>query len=355
MIDLETFDFPLDESRIARYPAAKRDESRLMVVERRTGCIRTEPFFRNIQNYLLPTDHIFFNETKVSKRRVYLSGGRGGIRTHETVFLEEESPGHWVCLVRNSRKLVPGDQLVSPSGRVVFRVLEKRDKDLVLHVDSGPIVGEDFFEREGNIPIPPYLRRKSEPIDQERYQTIFAKKSGSVAAPTAGLHISEELKDRLCQYGVGFHPLHLEIGFGTFQPLSDENLQNKTLHRERIHIPESTLRAHNSTRERGERRIALGTTTLRALEAYSRSPEKNLMLNPSEGEPVWMGETEIFLAPGDKIDTIDGLITNFHLPKSSLMLLVSAFAGVELIREAYHKALEQEFRFFSYGDAMFIV
>jgi S-adenosylmethionine:tRNA ribosyltransferase-isomerase len=351
MIDLEDFDFSLDESRIARYPSKERDSSQLMVLNRKTGSITIEPFFRNIEKYLLPGDRIFFNETKVSARRVYLRAGKDGIRIHESVFLEEEG-SNWLCLIRNSKKLKMGDYLVSPEGSIKFRCEGKKDQYTILQPSE--TIGEEFFEREGNLPIPPYLKREAEELDKDRYQTIFAKTTGSVAAPTAGLHMSNDLKIKLESKGVEFFPLHLRIGFGTFQPLTEDNLKEKKLHKEEISIPAQTIAAHKESREQSRRRIALGTTTLRALEAMHR--DKSLNNNPNFNSwKDWIGETDIFLSPGDQIDTIDGIITNFHLPKSSLILLVSAFAGVSLIREAYQMALEKNFRFFSYGDAMLIL
>lgn len=396
MLNLEEFDFVLEESKIARYPTPERDGSKLMVLERKSGKIILEPKFRNIQEYLNPGDQIFFNETRVSPRRVYLKKKLDSIgnlgdslseRLHEAIFLEKWNPeeiplqgsklsenplpddlnsfeksisgsqetrGAWRCLVRNSKKIQIGDRLNSPSGEILFTCLGKWENETILLPSKD--IGEEFFEREGQMPIPPYLKRQAEEMDRERYQTIFAKTTGSVAAPTAGLHLTEELRNKLTEKGVEFHPLLLEIGFGTFKPLTEDNLVNKKLHKEKITIPESTRIVHREAKKSGKRRIAIGTTTLRALEAMARSgniPESPDSAGDSKGD--WMGETEIFLSPGDHIDTIDGLITNFHLPKSSLILLVSAFAGKELILEAYHKALENDYRFFSYGDAMLII
>jgi S-adenosylmethionine:tRNA ribosyltransferase-isomerase len=243
--------------------------------------------------------------------------------------------------------------MVSPSGNIQFTVSEKTEKSVSLY--SKDFLSEEFFDKEGNVPIPPYLKRQSEELDSIRYQTIFAKNSGSVAAPTAGLHMSEGLRHNLLNQGVNFHPLNLEIGFGTFQPLSPENFQTKTLHKEKIHIPKDSILAHSLATKSGERRIAMGTTTLRALEAMVRSPEFSQYNGNLELVKDWDGETDLFLTHKDRIATIDGLITNFHLPKSSLLLLVSAFAGKELILEAYNVALEKNFNFFSYGDVMFII
>jgi len=352
VIDLQDFDFQLDESRIARYPIERRDESKLMVVERKTGRISIEKHFKNIISYLKPSDQIFYNETRVSKRRVYLNFAihrkkdELHFRKHEALFIEKLDQDSWVCLLKNAKKLKVGDYLTSPSQKVVFQILEKRERDCILSPNLP--LNEDFFEAEGNLPIPPYMKREASQLDDSRYQSIFAKTSGSIAAPTASLHISEELKQKIETKGIQFSPVVLDIGYGTFQPISQEDIVKKKLHKENVFIPQSTLDQWKLASSSGSRRICLGTTTLRALESMKRFADLN-------SENGWTGSTDIFITPNDTIDTIDGLITNFHLPKSSLLLLVSAFANRELVLEAYQKAIENEFRFYSYGDAMIIV
>ncbi|MCZ8237302.1 MAG: tRNA preQ1(34) S-adenosylmethionine ribosyltransferase-isomerase QueA [Leptospiraceae bacterium] len=352
MINLQDFDFHLDESRIARYPTEKRDESKLMVVDRKSGRISIEPFFKNIIAHLYPSDRIFYNETRVSKRRVFLNftihrkKDESQFRKHEALFIESPDNKTWVCLLKNAKKLKVGDFLTSPSQSVVFQVIEKREKDCI--ISPNVVIGEEFFEREGNLPIPPYMKREANNLDESRYQSIFAKTAGSVAAPTASLHISEELKQNLESMGIQFSPITLDIGYGTFQPISQDDVIKKKLHSEKVSIPQSTIDSWKKASTEGSRRICLGTTTLRALESMNRFADPH-------SQSGWKGDTDIFITPNDTIDTIDGLITNFHLPKSSLLLLVSAFANKELILEAYHKAIENEFRFYSYGDAMIIV
>ena len=352
VIELEDFNFVLDDSRIARYPAIRRDESKLMIVNRKTGKIQIEPFFRNIQNYLLAGDTIFFNETKVSKRRVYLKFPLQGnsqantYRIHETIFLEKTPDNNWICLVKNARKLKLGDCLNSPNGNWNFTLIEKCEKNCIFTPNK--LIDESFFDTEGNIPIPPYMKRMADSDDEIRYQSIFAKKIGSVASPTASLHISEELQEQLKLSGVGFSPLLLEIGYGTFNPITREDLIQKKLHLEKVSICKSTKANWIQATKNKTRRIALGTTSLRALESMYR-------FGGISNDEDWTFDTDIFITPNDRIDTIDGLITNFHLPKSSLLLLVCAFASKELILEAYQTALKNEFRFYSYGDAMFIV
>lgn len=363
-MDLNEFNFPLEESKIARYPSKNRDESKLMIVNRTTEEIVIEPYFRNIEKYLNPGDAIFYNQARVSHRRLFLrlmdSKNSARIqRIHESIFLEKKQNQIWVCLLKNSKKLKTNNILFSPGQTVQFQVIGREGEFTLLQANLP--IGEEFFQKEGSIPIPPYLKREAEKLDEERYQTIFASKSGSVASPTAGLHMTHELKEKLQQKGISFYPLLLNIGYGTFQPLNYKNLQEKKLHRETFTIPYTTIQAHfELTKNKKGRRIALGTTTLRALESWGRflsNPTHNIPVHQTEKkwEEDFEGETDIFIMPGDKIDMIDGLITNFHLPKSSLILLVSAFAGKDLILRAYHLALEKNFRFFSYGDAMLII
>lgn len=338
---LEEFDFPLPEELIAKYPAEKRDHSRLMVVHRDTGEIQILPKFKDIEQILTERDLLVFNSTKVSKRRVYLKTATG--KTHECLFLEEIAPNVWQCLVKNASKLKPGRGLFTFDEEWEF--VFERDSEFNILLKSNQKVTEDFFKKYGLVPIPPYLKREAESIDEERYQTVFAKQMGSVAAPTAALHFTKELLDSLTQKGITFLDVCLNIGYGTFAPLTEKEIQNKKLHKESYTIPEETAEILN--KERGVKRvIAIGTTTLRALESC---------LNENKSYQAGHFQTELFIQPQDKIHSIDALITNFHLPKSSLLLLVSAFASRELILEAYRRAISERMRFFSYGDAMLIL
>ncbi|MBK8394761.1 MAG: tRNA preQ1(34) S-adenosylmethionine ribosyltransferase-isomerase QueA [Leptospiraceae bacterium] len=344
-MDLSKFDFHLPDELIARYPAKNRDESRLLVLNKQTKSIVFENVFKNIENFLLPNDILVYNQTRVSKRRVFLQNKSG--REFECIFLEkilDLGNEKWKVLIKNVRKLKLGETLFTKDENIYFTLNRNEVGDIFLY-PSIPI-SEDVFEKIGTIPIPPYLKRKAEESDKERYQTIFASTPGSVAAPTAGLHFTEELKFNLQKKGITFTEVELCIGYGTFSPLTVEQIQEKKLHEEEFYIPETTLNLLNEAK--GKRRIiAIGTTSLRTLESsYDRATGKYVKTS---------GITNIFIQPGDSVDSIEGLITNFHLPESSLLLLVAAFAGTEFILEAYHKAIENKMRFYSYGDAMLIL
>ncbi|MGJ4754261.1 tRNA preQ1(34) S-adenosylmethionine ribosyltransferase-isomerase QueA [Leptospira kmetyi] len=340
--DLKEFEFILPEERIARYPAPDRDESRLMVLDVRSGNILSEPSFKNIVSYLKEGDVLVANHTKVSKRRVYL---KTELRVHEAMFLEEHN-GIWKCKIRNSKKLKDGKRLTDEKTRRITFAVEKKEEEFVFLKPERPLTEEDF-EQIGEIPIPPYLKREANSDDEIRYQTLFAKTPGSIAAPTAGLHFSEKLFATLREKKITLCTLELKVGYGTFQPLTEENFQNQKLHREEFFLGKESVEILNRAKQEQRRIVSIGTTTLRALEsAYDRSTNSF-----QEG---W-GATELFIRPDDLLYSCEGLITNFHLPGSSLLLLVSAFAGKDLILKAYQKAIREEFRFYSYGDAMLIL
>lgn len=342
---LNEFDFHLPEEQIARFPAKNRDESRLLLVDRSKEKFWEGPKFRDIRDWLQPGDVLVYNDTKVSYRRVYLQVESG--RIHESIFLEtvDESDKVWTCILKNRAKLKLGEVLF-PVGfpQFVFQ-FDGKDKELSILVAKEQISDSDF-EVFGTIPIPPYLKRTAMEEDKERYQTIFAKKTGSVAAPTAGLHFTDALKEDLIQRGVAFVPVNLQVGYGTFRPLTTEQWQTKTLHKEKYEITEETANQLNDARKEGRRVIAIGTTSLRVLETVFDSQQQKYKVGSSQ--------TDIFLSPGDNIQSVQGLITNFHLPKSSLLLLVSAFAKSRLVMDSYQYALQNQFRFYSYGDSMFL-
>lgn len=344
MSQIENLSFDLPNSLIAKYPSQKRDESKLMLVNKNTGEISIEPYFKNIVGFLKQGDLLIYNQTKVSKRRFYLKSQKG--RIHECIFLEKEeyskSSELWKCILAKSKKLKVGDVL--HHGKTKF-IYQGNTQTYALIESTNPL-DEDFFEKNGNIPIPPYLKRKAEESDNTRYQTIFASSIGSVAAPTAALHFTEQLKGELLSKGVQFLPVDLTVGYGTFSKVTEKQLQEKKLHSEKYSLTKHTSETLNQQKIKQKRIISIGTTSLRVLETCYNSKEE--MFCPRDGA------TEIFITPDDKIQTINGLITNFHLPNSSLLMLVSAFASVELIVEAYNKAIENNMRFYSYGDAMFI-
>ncbi|MDF3820354.1 tRNA preQ1(34) S-adenosylmethionine ribosyltransferase-isomerase QueA [Leptospira sp. 96542] len=345
MDELNEFDFDLPEAQIARFPASSRDESRLLVVDRLKSSYFEAPLFKDIVNFLHPGDVLVYNDTKVSKRRVYLQTHTG--RIHESIFLEMLEPSGllWNCILKNRSKLKLGD-LLTPVGfsQIPFEYFGPEEDRSILK-SKFPIREEDF-ESFGSIPIPPYLKRKADEEDNIRYQTIFAKEPGSVAAPTAGLHFTESLKHELQCKGIQFVPVQLKIGYGTFSPLTKVQWETKRLHSESYIMSEKTAEILNQTRADKNRVIAIGTTALRVLETVYDSQLRKYKAQS--------GQTDIFLSEGDTIHSIDGLITNFHLPKSSLLLLVSAFLGKKLLLDVYKSALEKNFRFYSYGDSMFL-
>ncbi|TGL75847.1 tRNA preQ1(34) S-adenosylmethionine ribosyltransferase-isomerase QueA [Leptospira yasudae] len=340
--DLKEFEFDLPEERIARYPAAHRDESKLMILDVDSGEIKSEPSFKNIVSYLREGDVLVANHTKVSKRRVYL---KTLLRVHEAMFLEEKEQ-LWKCKIRNSKKLKLGEELKDNRTQKLGFTVAKKEEEFVFLKPQRSLTEEDF-QTIGEIPIPPYLKRDADAQDEIRYQTLFAKTPGSVAAPTAGLHFSEELFETLRQKKIQLCTLELKVGYGTFQPLTEENFQNQKLHREEFFLEEASVELLNAAKQEGRRILSIGTTTLRALESAYEPNTKTFRAGP--------GATELFIRPDDNLQSCEGLITNFHLPGSSLLLLVSAFAGKKLILDAYQKAIQEKFRFYSYGDAMLIL
>lgn len=342
---LNEYDFHLPEEQIAKFPLENRDESRLLVVDRTQSKFWEAPLFRDISPLIQAGDVFVYNETKVSYRRVFLQVESG--RIHESIFLEpdDDENQRWLCILKNRAKLRLGESL-SPVGFPNYQFIYQGPKEELSFLNSNLPISDSDFEIFGNIPIPPYLKRNVTEEDKVRYQTIFANRSGSVAAPTAGLHFTEELKDNLKKLGAEFLPVELQIGYGTFRPLTAEQWQTKTLHREKYLVSESTATKLNDARKEGRRIIAVGTTTLRVLETVFDSQLQKYKVGSSQ--------TDIFLSPGDRIQSVQGLITNFHLPKSSLLLLVSAFATTQLVLDSYQYALKNGFRFYSYGDSMFL-
>ncbi|MEM7184895.1 MAG: tRNA preQ1(34) S-adenosylmethionine ribosyltransferase-isomerase QueA [Spirochaetota bacterium] len=345
---LKEYHFDLDENLIAKYPNQQRDASRLMVVDCPKQEIRIIPHFYEIKQELNLGDLLVFNRTRVSKRRIFLYSEKG--RVHEALFLQQDPYDSllWQVMLRKPKKLRYNECLLPQYTQdLQFYFMGQESK--VSFLRSNRVVLEEDFERLGTTPIPPYFKRAANTEDEVRYQTIFADTPGSVAAPTAGLHFTLALKDELKKQGVEFAAVNLQIGYGTFSPISEEQWQSKTLHRESYDISEKVIEKLNLQKKDAKRIVSVGTTSLRVLESIYSATEKTFT------NVVGAGETELFLSPGDTVQAAEALITNFHLPGSSLLLLVAAFAGKELILEAYHKAIEAKMRFFSYGDAMLIL
>lgn len=340
---LHDFDYELPPDLIAQEPAQQRETSRLMTLCRASGQI-DETVFAQIPECFRPGDLLVANDTRVIPARLLGRKASGG-KVEVFLVRRREEPGEvWNCLIRASKAPKPGSQLLLPEG-INARVVERSSEDLWT-VAFEP--GDDFaerLERAGEMPLPPYIRRGSREGDRERYQTVFAVSKGAVAAPTAGLHFTRELLDEVRSRGVETAFLTLHVGLGTFLPVRTEDLSQHRMHAEQYIIPEATAAAIRECRKRGGRVVALGTTTARALEQAGRDDG-----TVASGE----GEADIFICPGYRFKVVDALITNFHLPKSTLLMLVSAFAGKELLFRAYDEAIRRRFRFYSYGDAMFI-
>lgn len=340
---LSDFDYVLPEELIAQEATERRDASRLMTLDRTSGEIG-ETRFSDIARLFRSGDLLVLNDTRVIPARLFGHKESGG---KVEVFLVRrlDLPGEcWEAMVRASKAPRPGTQ-VRFDGGMAATVAGRGDGECWQISFDDPESFPDWLERYGAVPLPPYIRRQAEKADRERYQTVFAASKGAVAAPTAGLHFTGELLEEVRRCGVDIVTLTLHVGLGTFLPVRSEELSRHRMHREQYCIPVSTAAAIRETRCRGGRVIALGTTTTRALEHAAR-PDGTV----AEGE----GEADIFITPGYRFRVVDALITNFHLPKSTLLMLVSAFAGKEHLFDAYAEAVRRRFRFFSYGDAMFI-
>ncbi len=336
---LSDFMYDLPEERIAQTPVEPRDHSRLMVLHRNSGEIEHRHFY-DIIDYLNPGDVLVINETRVIPARLYGQRPTGG--AVEVLLLKQLGPKRWETLVRPGKKLRPGAQVIFGDGRLTGRVLENTDV-------GGRVVEfecEGSFEAAldalGEMPLPPYIHEKLR--DRDRYQTVYAKQDGSAAAPTAGLHFTPELLERIRAKGVEIVPVLLHVGLGTFRPVKVENVEDHEMHSEYFEVSEAAAARVNAARDRGNRIIAVGTTSVRTLESAARDGRLT----------ATRGDTNIFIKPGYRFQLVDALITNFHLPGSTLIMLVSALYDREKILEAYQLAVDMEYRFFSFGDAMLI-
>ncbi|MEW6665790.1 MAG: tRNA preQ1(34) S-adenosylmethionine ribosyltransferase-isomerase QueA [Thermodesulfobacteriota bacterium] len=351
MFDLEAYDYDLPEHLIAQAPAEKRDQSRLLVVDR-SGESLSDRFFFDLPLLLRSGDLLVVNNTRVVPARLFGRKESGG--KAEVLVLEHESPGHdlgcarW-CLVKSSKRPGVGHRLLFD--RQMSGIVERVEGGgLTRLVFQGPFPIDLFLQEAGVVPLPPYIRRNHGDdravLDRERYQTIFSRPKGSVAAPTAGLHFSEELIRRLNESGVKLVEVTLHVGYGTFKPVRTRDIRKHRIGEEGYAVDGPAADGINEARLQGRRVIAVGTTVVRVLETVAR---EGGFLKPGEGR------TDLLITPGHPFKIVDGLITNFHLPRSSLLFLVSAFAGIERIRRAYRWAVERAYRFYSYGDAMLIL
>jgi len=354
-LSVADFDFDLPQELIAQEPPLERGLSRMLAVDRATGALR-DASFADFPALLNPGDLLVLNDTRVIPARLYAR--RTLLRDHEkptgrieVMLTEPAGNNQWRALVRPGRKVAIGERLVfpAPTGEIVLEaeVLERGQfGDRLL--GFAPV--DDFFavlERIGHMPLPPYIRRDDVTADRERYQTVFSRERGSVAAPTAGLHFTPQTLQALAARGVEVARVTLHVGLGTFAPLRVERLDEVHLHRERYTLSASAADAVNRAKSESRRIVAVGTTVVRTLEHCAKQANGGALKAHS-------GVTEIFISPGFEFRLVGGLLTNFHLPQSSLIMLVSAFAGREPVLAAYRHAVEQRYRFFSYGDCMFL-
>ena len=333
---IEDFDFELPDELIAQFPPAVRGGSRLLQVSA-DGAL-TDRWFRDLPDLLTPDDLLVMNDTRVIRARLFGqkdSGGKVELLV-ERVLDEFEA----LAFIRASHAPKPGSR-ISLAGDVTVEVIARQD-DLTRVRFPHPVL--DVLDQVGQLPLPPYIEHAPTADDEDRYQTVYASEPGAVAAPTAGLHFDDAMLDTLRRRGVRTARVTLHVGAGTFQPVRVDAIADHKMHSERYTIPQETVDAIEQTRARGGRVVAVGTTSMRALEAAAQTGALR----------AGSGETDIFITPGFRFRVVDAMITNFHLPKSTLLMLVSAFSGVDAIRAAYAHAIAERYRFFSYGDAMFL-
>ncbi len=338
---VDDFDFVLPDELIAQTPLEQRDHSRLLVVHRDTGILEDRSF-QTITEYLRPSDVLVLNDTRVIPARLYgQNPKKSGLV--EVFLLRPWGDGKWEVLVRPGKKARPGAEIVfSPQLSCRVGDLTPSGGRLVEFAFEGNF--EAILEALGETPLPPYIHEKV--ADPERYQTVYSKHSGSVAAPTAGLHFTQELLKSIEKLGVAIVPLTLHVGLGTFRPVQVEQVENHVMHEEYYELMEDSATTINNRLQSGGRVFAVGTTSVRVLET----------LADEQGHvKAGAGWTDIFIYPGYQFKIVDVLLTNFHLPKSSLLMLVSAFAGLKTIQDAYEHAIQERYRFFSFGDGMLLV
>jgi S-adenosylmethionine:tRNA ribosyltransferase-isomerase len=340
---IEEFDYHLPLSSIAQYPSSQRGENSLMILQRQTGVIECQTF-QDITKYLHAGDLLVMNNTRVLPARLIGKKETGGRIEMLLIPSWNGTKGEWKALIKNSGKVKPGARIQFEPG-LQGEIEEVKDgKGKVRFSYQGGVT--EILRKIGHIPLPPYIKRGDEPLDRERYQTIFAERDGSIAAPTAGLHFTHPLLQSLKEKGVRTTMITLHIGIGTFAPVKTRDIEDHTMETEWVEISEETAKKIKATKARGGRIISVGTTTTRALESFS----------DGDGEvKPGRGMTSLFIYPPYRFRVIDGLVTNFHLPKSTLIMLVSAFAGKDLLMKAYQEAVHRKYQFYSYGDAMLII
>jgi S-adenosylmethionine:tRNA ribosyltransferase-isomerase len=339
----DSLDYPLPPSLIAQEPAGRRDASRLLVVRRRDNTLEDHTF-ADLPALLAPGDLVVLNDTRVLPARLVGRRQRTGGRW-EGLFLRTDEAGLWELLCQTRGRLAEGETVLVGPGLLRLTLVGRRGGHWLARPEA-PGAAFELLEQHGQVPLPPYIRKgQARAEDRDRYQTVYARQAGAVAAPTAGLHFTPEVFAALDRRGVGRAFVTLHVGIGTFQPIKVEDVRQHRMHCEWGQLPTATVEAISACKARGGRVVAVGTTAVRVLETVAAA-----------GPPrPWSGETDLFIYPPYEFRCVDALVTNFHLPRSTLLLLVGAFAGLELMRRAYEVAVQRQYRFYSYGDAMLIV
>lgn len=348
---IDEFDYNLPEELIAQYPSKERDKCRLMVLNREDGSLSHEMFY-DIIDHLREGDCMVFNSSKVIPARLFGTKISTGVPVEFLLVKRKNNPDEWETMVRPGRRLKPGDRVAFGEGS------NQIEAEIISYGDGGTRIVKFYYdgifmerlEELGKMPLPPYIDRESEEEDKEMYQTVYADKPGSVASPTAGLHFTEELLEKVKAKGVKLEFVTLHVGIGTFRPVKVENIEDHKMHFEEYSISEETADSINASILSGNRIISVGTTSTRTLESAAYKDEKTGKFLIKSGG----GSTGIFIYPGYKFKIVNALVTNFHLPKSTLIMLISALYNREKILEAYEIAVKEKYRFFSYGDAMLI-
>ncbi|CCN69237.1 tRNA preQ1(34) S-adenosylmethionine ribosyltransferase-isomerase QueA [Vibrio nigripulchritudo] len=345
-MQVSDFHFELPDELIARYPQPERTASRLLQLDGNSGKV-TDGTFKNVLEQVQPGDLLVFNNTRVIPARMFGRKASGGkLEALVERVLDEHSI---LAHVRCSKPPKPGTELyLGENDEYLAEMVARHDALFEIKFKSEKNV-LDILNDIGHMPLPPYIDRPDEDADKERYQTVYNEKPGAVAAPTAGLHFDEELLEQIKAKGVEFAYVTLHVGAGTFQPVRVENINDHHMHAEYVEVPQEVVDAISATKARGGRIVAVGTTSVRSLESAAQESIKK-----GTGLAPFFGDTEIFIYPGYEYQLVDCLITNFHLPESTLIMLVSAFAGYDNVMKAYEHAVKEKYRFFSYGDAMFI-
>lgn len=345
-MDVADYDFTLPEELIAAFPPDKRDGARMLVLQRQTG-ETTSSTFTHILEYFQPGDCLILNNTKVIPARLF--GKRQGFTGKIEIFLLEPFCNQrcWRCFIKPGRRMKLGTIVDIDRGEGAFFTVQAIQDDGTFVVEFSVEDTDALFAKAGHVPLPPYIKRDDIPEDEERYQTVYAKYSGAVAAPTAGLHFTQEILEKIQAKGVKIAYVTLHVGAGTFQPIKVTHIEDHVMHQEWYELTEKTAKIINETKEQGGRVFAVGTTSVRVMETCA---------NPTTLRVVpGFGKTQLFMYPPTRPLIVDALLTNFHLPKSTLIMLVSCFSSREKVLKAYQQAINERYRFFSFGDCMLLV